>query len=80
MHSFLRSIGFGSIKIRSDEEKLINLVIENSSERQLFRISEERSIVELYMEVAEDVGVIVRGEQDGHGNFRVSHYCPVRRG
>lgn len=80
MHSFLRSIGFGSIKSRSDEEKLINLVIENSSERQLFRISEERSIVELYMEVAEDVGVIVRGEQDGHGNFRVSHYCPVRRG
>ncbi|MBP3610068.1 MAG: DUF3881 family protein [Lachnospiraceae bacterium] len=80
MHSFLKSIGFGSIKNRSDEERLINLVIENSSERQLFRMSEERSIVELYMEVAEDTGVVVRGEQDGRGNFHVSHYCPVRRG
>ena len=80
MHSFLKSIGFGSIKNRSDEEKLINLVLENASERQVYRMSEERSIVELTMEVAEDTGVVVRGETDVRGNFHVSHYFPIRRG
>lgn len=80
MHSFLKSIGFGSVKSRSDEEKLINLVIENATEKQVFRMSEERSVVELLMEVAEDTGVVVRGETDARGNFHVAHYFPFRRG
>ena len=80
MHSFLRSVGFGSIKSRSDEEKLINLVIENATEKQVFRMSEERSVVELFMEVAEDTGIVVRGETDASGAFRVSHYFPIHRG
>lgn len=80
MHSFLRAIGFGSIKSRTDEEKLINLVLENATEKQVFRMSEERSVVELMMEVSEDTGVVVRGETDVHGNFHVAHYFPFRRG
>ena len=80
MHSFLRAVGFGSVKSRSDEEKLINLVIENATEKQVFRMSEERSIVELMMEVAEDTGVVVRGETDARGNFHVAHYFPIHRG
>ena len=80
VHSFLRAIGFGSVKNRSDEEKLINLVIENASEKQIFRVSDERAFVELYMEVAEETGVVVRGEQDERGNFHVSHYVPIHRG
>ena len=80
VHSFLRSIGFGSIRNRNDEEKLIKLVIENASERQVFRVSEERSFIELYMEVAEDAGIVVRGEQDEEGVFHVSHYVPIYRG
>lgn len=80
MHSFLRAIGFGSVKSRSDEEKLINLVIENATEKQVFRMSEERAIVELMMEVSEDTGVVVRGETDARGNFHVAHYFPIRRG
>ena len=80
MHSFLRAVGFGSVKSRSDEEKLINLVIENATEKQVFRMSEERSVVELVMEVAEDTGVVVRGETDARGVFHVAHYFPIRRG
>ena len=56
MHSFLKSIGFGNIISRSDEEQLIKLVMENVSERQVFQVSENRSFVELYMEVAEETG------------------------
>ena len=80
VHSFLRSIGFGSIRNRNDEEKLIKLVVENASERQVFRVSEERSFIELYMEVAEDAGIVVRGEQDKDGVFHVAHYVPIYRG
>ncbi len=80
MHSFLRAVGFGSVKSRSDEEKLINLVIENATEKHVFRMSEERAITELVMEVAEDTGVVVRGETDARGIFHVAHYFPVRRG
>jgi len=43
-------------------------------------MSEERSIVELYMEVSEDTGIVVRGETDVRGNFHVAHYFPIRRG
>ena len=80
MHSFLRAVGFGSIKSRNDEEKLISLVIDNATEKQVFRVSEERSVVELIMEVTEDTGVVVRGETDAHGVFHVAHYFPFRRG
>ena len=80
MHSFLKSIGFGSITSRSEEENLIKLAVENASERQVFRVSEERSFVELYMEVAEKTGIIVRGEQDETGTLHVSHYVPIHRG
>ena len=80
MHSFLRAIGFGNITDRRDEENLMKLVIENASERQVFRVSEERSFIELYMEVANDAGVIVRGEQDEDGVFHIAHYVPIHRG
>ena len=80
MHSFLRAVGFGSVKNRSDEEKLITLVIDNATEKQVFRLSEERSIVELMMEVSEDTGVVVRGETDARGIFHVAHYFPIHCG
>jgi len=80
VHSFLRAVGFKNIKNRKEEERLINLVIENATERQIYRISEERAIMELYMEVSEETGVVVRGEQDEKGNFHVSHYAPVHCG
>ena len=80
MHSFLRAVGFGSIKSRSDEEKLISLVLENATEKQVIRLSEDRSVVELLMEVAEDTGIVVRGETDAQGIFHVAHYFPFRRG
>jgi len=80
VHSFLRAVGFGSVKNRSDEEKLINLVIDNATEKQVFRLSEERSIVELMMEVSEDTGVVVRGETDARGIFHVAHYFPIHCG
>lgn len=80
MHNFLRAVGFSKVKSRVDEEKLINFVIEHATEKQIFCMSEDRSVVELMLEVSEDTGVVVRGETDAQGNFHVSHYFPIRRG
>ena len=80
MHSFLKSIGFSSIKSRQAEEKLIHLVLENATEKQMIHISGDRSVSELFLEVADETGIVVRGETDEHGTFHVSHYFPVHRG
>lgn len=80
MHSFLRAVGFSKVVNRVDEEKLINLVIEHAAEKQIFRMSEDRSFVELLLEVSENTGVVVRGETDARGNFHVAHYFPIHRG
>lgn len=52
----------------------------NATQKQVFRLSEERSIVELYMEVAENTGIVVRGEVDERGSFLVAHYFPIHKG
>ena len=80
MHSFLKAVGFSDLEGRTDEEKLMNLVIENATERQVAKISDKRSAVELYMEVAENVGMILCGEYDERGNFHAEYYFPVLKG
>lgn len=80
MHSFLKSIGFSNIKNRREEEKLIKLALENATEKHSIRISEERTIVEVYMEIAENAGIVVRGETDEDGEFSCAHYFPIYKG
>ena len=80
MHSFLKSVGFSNIKNRQEEEKLIRLAIENATEKQIIRISNERTVAELYMEVAENTGIVVRGEINENGGFDSAHYFPIYRG
>lgn len=76
MHSFLKSIGFGNIKYRDDVEKLINLVIENAAEKHVAKLNDTTFAVEMALEVAENMGVIVRGEHDSRGCFHPEHYFP----
>lgn len=80
MHSFLKAVGFSNLEGRTEEEKLMNLVIENASERQVAKLTDRRSAVEMYMEVAEGVGIVICGEYDERGNFHTEHYFPILKG
>lgn len=80
MHSFLKAVGFSDVTSRSEEEKIINMVIENGSERQVAKLSDTCSTVEIFMEVADETGVVVRGEYDDRGNFHVEHFFPIHKG
>ncbi len=80
MHSFLKAVGFSDIRSRKEVEQLINLVIEQGAERYMASLGGKTTLAEILLEVAEDIGVALRGEYDERGNFHVEHYFPYLHG
>ncbi len=80
MHSFLRTIGFRNVKSRKDVEQLVRLVTEQGAERYLATLSGKTMFAEILLEVADNIGVALRGEYDEHGEFHMEHYFPYLRG
>lgn len=80
MHSFLKAVGFRNIKSRNEVEQLVRLVIEQGAERYMATIGGKNLFTEILLEVAEDIGVALRGEYDEHGNFHMEHYFPYLKG
>jgi len=80
MHSFLKTVGFRNLKSRKDVEQLVRLIIEQGTERYLATMSGKTMFAEILLEVAENVGVALRGEYDEQGNFHMEHYFPYLKG
>ena len=80
MHSFLRAVGFENVKNRKDVEQLINLVMEQGAERYMATLGDKNLFAEILLEVAENMGVAIRGEYDEHGKFHMEHYFPYLKG
>lgn len=80
MHSFLKTVGFRNLKSRKDVEQLVRLIIEQGAERYLATLSGKTMFAEILLEVAENVGVALRGEYDEQGNFHMEHYFPYLKG
>lgn len=80
MHSFLKAVGFSNIKSRKEVEQLIHLVKEQGAERYMANLGGKTMIAEILFDVAEDIGVALRGEYDERGNFHAEHYFPYLRG
>lgn len=80
MHSFLKSVGFRSIKSRKEVEQLVRLVIEQGAERYMATLSGKVMFAEILLEVADNIGVALRGEYDERGSFHMEHYFPYVKG
>lgn len=80
MHSFLKAVGFSNIKSRKEVEQLIHMVKEQGAERYMANFGGKTMIAEILFDVAEDIGVALRGEYDERGNFHAEHYFPYLRG
>lgn len=80
MHSYLRAIGFSSINNRSELNKLINLVIENASNRKTIQINHQNSFTEMSMKFGPDFGITLRGEYDNNDVFHLDNYFPYLKG
>lgn len=79
MHSFLAAIGFRNIKNREQEEKLIHNAIENATEKKII-VENDKRFAELTCEIAENIGIVLRGDYDKDDKFHVEHYFPYLRG
>ncbi len=80
MHSFLKTVGFRNIRSRKEVEQLMRLVIEQGAERYMATLSGKVMFAEILLEVAENVGIALRGEYDEHGTFHMEHYFPYFKG
>lgn len=80
MHSFLKTVGFRDIKSRKDVEQLVRLITSQGTERYMATMGGKSMFAEILLEVADHIGVALRGEYDEHGTFHMEHYFPYLKG
>lgn len=80
MHSYLRAIGFSNINNRTELNKLIDLIIENASNRKTIQINHQNSFTEISMMFGPDFGITLRGEYDQNDEFHLDNYYPYLSG
>ena len=79
MHSYLRAIGFSSLKKESDVNQLLQETFRDYTERNAVRLDKQSAFVEYTKEFADDMGITVCGEMDENG-FHQEYYFPYFRG
>ena len=79
MHSYLRAIGFSSLKKESEVNQLLQETFRDYTERNAVRLDKQGAFVEYTKEFADDMGITVCGEMDENG-FHQEYYFPYFRG
>lgn len=89
MHKYLRAIGFSSIMKRKDYEKLIQVCVQEATERayapkllpSIAKQYDDESLLAVYSkEFADGIGVSVCGEYDEDNHFTVEYAFPYLKG
>lgn len=78
MHSYLKSVGFSKIETKEQEEKLLAEIIRYANRKSMISVSQEndRQYVEFSCDVAQGIGVTIRGQMDEDDKLHVDHYFP----
>lgn len=76
MNTFLKAIGFGSLKSQKDVEDLILKVISKATNMEKYTQKDGNTYIEYEMPVSSSCGIKVAGEEDQEGKFHFSHYFP----
>ena len=76
MHKYLRSIGFSSIKTRTEFDRLLEFIMEQDNSKQVIDIDQNISFTEIRWMISESMGICLRGEIDEGGRFHLEHYFP----
>lgn len=79
MHSFLRSIGFSSLKAEQEIEDVLDEVFRKYTERIAVKEDNGNAFVEYSKAFGPDFGITLCGEMDGNG-FHQEYYFPYFRG
>ncbi|MDF2803390.1 MAG: hypothetical protein K0S61_3293 [Anaerocolumna sp.] len=76
MHSFLRAIGFSSIKDRLELERLVGIIMEQPSDKKVYNSQNNNIFAEITKMFSKQMGITLRGEYDESGKFYMEHYFP----
>ena len=76
MHSFLRSIGFDSVKNRDQEKALVDWVLENPSRMSVVSLDHESNLAMAEKDVNGHAGIAVVGEIGESGGLVPEYYFP----
>lgn len=76
MHSFLRAIGFSSIKDRLELERLVGMIMEQPSDKRVYNSQNNKVFAEITKMFSKQMGITLRGEFDENGKFYMEHYFP----
>lgn len=76
MHNFLKTIGFSNLRTRQETEQLLNFAAKTSEKCLQTKLENGVTFAEIYMDVAEGIGIALRGDVDTNGIFRMEHYFP----
>ena len=79
MHTYLRSIGFSSLKTEQELEDVLDMVFRKYTDRQAAREDNGNAFVEYSKSFGPDFGITLCGEMDKNG-FHQEYYFPYFRG
>ena len=81
MHRYLRAIGFSNLKSRLQVNNLLAYVIQNADEKKYTSTNDmDIMFAEYSMDIAENLGITVRGEFNEENQFVFDYYFPYSRG
>jgi len=80
LHKYLSAIGFSQIKNRKDFDKLVQLCMDDSTERSYTSNGDDTMLALVSKEFAPGVGITVCGEYDENNAFAYEYSYPYLRG
>ncbi|MDF2544195.1 MAG: hypothetical protein K0S47_3913 [Herbinix sp.] len=76
MHSYLRAIGFSNINNRLELNELFDTMKERPTKKSMVQKDQSICFTEISMDIADGVGITLRGEYDKSNEFHMEHYFP----
>lgn len=80
MHSYLRAIGFSSIKSRNQLESVYRSTLSSPNRKIVTTVSVNTSLIQFEKDFGEHIGIALIGEYDINGNLSIEHYFPYVKG
>lgn len=80
LHKYLRAVGFSKIKTRRDLQQIIGLGVKNATEKAYTTLDDDILYAEYHCQVADRIGICVRGEYDDNNKFIYDYYFPYLDG
>lgn len=76
MHKFLRSVGFSKYGKKREIEQLLATLEQQATDRRRIQVDTDENLCEIRAEVAEGMGIVMAGETDPYGVFKLEYYYP----